>query len=211
MPLRLLSYVTDIINLNIVNKDKLFGNTQVKIPTPKFYVMYNGKQSFGSKEQRLSEAFILQDNEPSLELIAKVIDINVGSGETALTRSVTLQGYSLLVDKIRKNESTGMPRDKAIIKAMDSCIDEDVLVEFLTTHYTEVLKMLNWEYDADAVERVIRYEEREEGRKEGLAEGKAEEKILIAQNLLNLDVSIDKIITATGLTKEEIERLSDTH
>jgi hypothetical protein len=29
----------------------------------------------------------------------------------------------------------------------------------------------------------------------------------IAKNLLNLDISIDKIIASTGLTKEEIENL----
>ena len=38
MPLRLLSYVTDILYLHIVDKDKLYSNTQVMIPSPKFYV-----------------------------------------------------------------------------------------------------------------------------------------------------------------------------
>jgi len=45
MPLRLLSYVTDILHLHIVDKDRLYGNTQVKIPTPKFYVYITANKS----------------------------------------------------------------------------------------------------------------------------------------------------------------------
>ncbi|MCL2223304.1 MAG: Rpn family recombination-promoting nuclease/putative transposase [Oscillospiraceae bacterium] len=44
MPLRFLSFVTDILYLHLVNKDKLYGSTLVKMPTPRFYVLYNGEQ-----------------------------------------------------------------------------------------------------------------------------------------------------------------------
>jgi len=60
-----------------------------------------------------------------------------------------------------------MTRDMAISKAIDSCIDEDVLTEFLTKHYMEVNKMLNWEYDADVEKRVLAEEAREQGLKQG--------------------------------------------
>ena len=43
-----------------------------------------------------------------------------------------------------------MTRDKAIIAGIDACIASDVLTVFLTEHYLEVSKMLNWEYDAEA-------------------------------------------------------------
>lgn len=56
------------------------------------------------------------------------------------------------------------------------------------------------------------YYDHEEFRKQcsydlGLKEGKSEKAIEIAKKLLNLNVSIDNIIEATGLTKEEIESL----
>jgi len=101
MPLRLLSYVTDIMNLHVIDKDMLYGNKQVKIPTPRFYVIYNGEHNFGATELKLSDAFIIQDATPALELTAKVVDINLESGEAALTRSTTLQGYSYLINEIR--------------------------------------------------------------------------------------------------------------
>ena len=190
MPLRLISYATDILNLHIIDKDLLYGTKQVKIPTPKFYVMYNGEQSFGTQELRLSDAFMVKDNEPALELIAKVVDINPNSGEAALRRSTTLQGYSHLISEIRINESAGMTRDKAIVSAIDSCIEQGILCKFLTEHYREVSKMLNWEYDADAERRVLTQEGRREGRREGIAEGRREGVEMLAQ-LVREGVSLD--------------------
>jgi predicted transposase/invertase (TIGR01784 family) len=49
-----------------------------------------------------------------------------------------------------------------------------------------------------------------EGRAEGRAEGQNEEKFAIAKNLLEMDMPTDKIVTATGLTHKEIERLRNT-
>ena len=40
--------------------------------------------------------------------------------------------------------------------------------------------------------------------------GKQEEKIMIAKNMLDLDIDIDKIVKATGLSEEEINNLKDT-
>ena len=66
-------------------------------------------------------------------------------------------------------------------------------------------------------EGIIRYETREEGRKEGIAigeargkkEGKKEEKIEIAKNLLRKKMPINDISEVTGLSKKEIESLSN--
>ncbi len=49
--------------------------------------------------------------------------------------------------------------------------------------------------------------ERAEGRAEGLAEGRAEEKVAIARNLKALGMTAEQIAQATGLTKEEVERI----
>ena len=40
--------------------------------------------------------------------------------------------------------------------------------------------------------------------------GKQEEKLMIAKNMLDLDIDIDKIVKATGLSEEEINNLKDT-
>jgi len=195
MPLRLLSYVTDILNLHIVDKDTLYELKQIKIPSPKFYVMYNGEQNFQANELKLSDAFIVNEKRPSLELIAKIVDINHGSGETALLRSSTLQGYSHLINEIRNNQRIGMTRDKAIATAVDSCIEDDILTDFLTEHYSEVSKMLNWEYDAEAEKRAIRREAQEETISD------------IARKLKEAGMTSTQILEITNLSESEIEQL----
>ena len=47
----------------------------------------------------------------------------------------------------------------------------------------------------------------QEGRAEGRAEGEKEAKINMALKLLNLGVAVDTIVIASGLTKEEVEKL----
>ena len=134
-------------------------------------MLYNGERKLTINEMKLSDTFKVQDSEPMMELVAKIIDINHNSGEVVLNRSSTLQGYSLLIDTVRKNQLTGMTRDKAIAVAIDLCIESGVLTEFLTEHYLEVSKMLNWEYDADAEKRVLTEEGRQQGLQEGMQKG----------------------------------------
>ena len=134
MPLRLLSYATDILHSYVVDRDKLYGSAQVMIPTPKFYVLYNGEQRITEQELKLSDAFILRDSEPVMELVAKVIDINLNSS-IVLNRSGTLQGYAFLIDEVRKNQQNGMTRDAAISTAIDSCIKYYALIEFSAKPY----------------------------------------------------------------------------
>ena len=50
---------------------------------------------------------------------------------------------------------------------------------------------------------------RAEGRAEGLEKGRAEEKLLIAANLKTLGLTTEQIAAATGLTKDEIDRIQD--
>ena len=49
---------------------------------------------------------------------------------------------------------------------------------------------------------------RDEGRDEGRIEGRDEEKLAIARSLKKLDIPIDKIISATGLSRKEVEGLN---
>ena len=48
---------------------------------------------------------------------------------------------------------------------------------------------------------------RAEGRAEGRVKGRAERNLEIAQNLLRIDLPLDQIAIATGLTVEEVEHL----
>ena len=56
-------------------------------------------------------------------------------------------------------------------------------------------------------ERSMFKKAREYGREEGIDVGKKEERILIAKELLKMNFSLEKISIATGLSKEELEKM----
>ena len=62
MPLRLLLYVAEIYK-NILDEKIRYSREQQYIPTPIFYVLYNGKELYPeNKTLRLSDAFIENDD-----------------------------------------------------------------------------------------------------------------------------------------------------
>ena len=110
MPLRLLEYVSRIYE-QIVPAEDRYEKKMIKIPYPEFYVFYNGIEEYPvEKELRLSDAFILPDNkyskdkQISLEILVKVININIDKENPILKRCRILQEYSTLIELIRENK-----------------------------------------------------------------------------------------------------------
>ena len=63
--------------------------------------------------------------------------------------------------------------EDALEKAIDTCINQDVLADFLKKHRAEVTNMILTTYDKDLYEKTLKENAREEGREEGLMEGRA--------------------------------------
>jgi len=203
IPLRLLSYVTDILYTWIVITDELYSSKILKIPTPKFYLLYNGTEVLKEKTLKLSAAFETDGGENSIELVVNVIDINYLSGDVVLNNSESLKGYAYLIEQIRIYMNRGLPRDKAIQAAINHCIETNVLAEFLTINYKEVADMLNLQYDQDAEFRAIRKDAKEEGREEEREKRNLE----IVKNGLDNNIPIETISVMTGLSIEEINKM----
>lgn len=60
MPLRGLIYFSHLYQSYIEKcEDSIFGSKLIKIPTPQYYVFYNGERKFGDKKLlKLSDAFL---------------------------------------------------------------------------------------------------------------------------------------------------------
>ena len=58
----------------------------------------------------------------------------------------------------------------ALEKAIDTCINQDVLAEFLKKYRAEVTNMILTTYDKDLYEKTLKEDAREEGREEIRAE-----------------------------------------
>jgi hypothetical protein len=148
MPLRSLIYVTEILK-PIVKEGDIFSNRILKIPTPKFAVFYNGtKEEPEQYEMKLSDAYEHPTDRPELELICKVYNINKGKNRELLENCPVLKEYMVFVDYVRQYHRKLKYNDleQAIVRAIDRCIEEGVLKEFLIEHRAEVVKMTQLDY-----------------------------------------------------------------
>lgn len=173
MPLRFLQYVSAEYEKLLVSEN-LYGETLVQVPAPHFVVFYNGTRPCKEyQELRLSSAFRTVEKNPQLELWIQVLNINAGFNEKLKEQCRTLKEYMLYVEKIR-SYAKEMPIDGAVNLATDECIREGVLRDFLLENKAEVTKMSIFEYDEEAVRRVLKKEAYENGYTEGHIEGYAE-------------------------------------
>ena len=143
-PLRSLLYLAKeyeaIIKVRNVN---ILQYSQVKIPTPRCIVLYNGQTSRPERETlRLSDAFENKDVEGCLELTVDIININLGNNKELFNSCKTLRDYAILVSKVREFKQDTGNLSEAISKAIDYCIEKDYLREFLVRNRVEVESML---------------------------------------------------------------------
>ena len=76
----------------------IYGSTLVKLPTPRYTVLYNGtsKQPAFMK-LKLSDAFIHEDTSGDFEWTANMVNINHGMNDELLNNCRPLQEYMLLI------------------------------------------------------------------------------------------------------------------
>ena len=172
MPLRNLFYVSDLLQKYIYEEGlDIYSRKQIKIPTPKFVVFYNGDEEQPErKEIRLSKAFSANTGETNMELVVLQININKGQNEELKAACKTLQEYAEFTERAREHRKE-MELEDAIRTTIDECIRDGILKDFLLKNKAEVYHMCLYEFDVELHERVLREEEREEGRLEGRSEG----------------------------------------
>ena len=195
MPLRMLFYVAELFKQYIEPfKEKIYQLNQIELPTPKFYLFYNGRKNEPEQRQmKLSTAF---KNSSGLELVVNFYNLNEGNNENFLKQSESLKSYCIFVNRVEKNLRKGMILEKAIQEAIDYCINADIMAEYLKTRRKEVISMLGFEYDENLARKARDDEVREETREES--------KIEMVKNLLTTNLSLEEIARVVGWTKEKI-------
>ena len=166
MPLRHLIYVTKVLQ-GIARNADLYGSALVKIPTPRFVIFYNGLKKQPEQEiLKLSDAFEKESDAPELELTVTVYNVNLGHNQKILDACQTLKEYAQYVDKVREYAKK-MPFPQAVEEAVDDCIRNGILSDFLRKNRAEAIAMSIFEYDE---EKHLK-SEREYAYREGKAEG----------------------------------------
>ena len=122
-------------------------------------------------ELKLSDCFENTDNEtPCLECTATMLNINYGHNQELMKHCRRLEEYSIFVQCVREYIQSEPSVEDALEKAIDTCIHQDVLADFLKKHRAEVTNMILTTYDKDLYEKTLKEDAREEGREEIRAE-----------------------------------------
>ena len=217
MPIRFLQYIARLYEKLQTPADRYLRKLS-KIPTPEFYVFYNGMEDYPETiTLKLSDAFMTKPDFTPLELEVKVYNINKSKRADVLSRCKTLDEYSLFVAEVRRQ--TELDPENGFTNAVKICIEKGILKEYLQRKAREVINMLIAEYDYDTDIAVQRQESLMIGLQQGLAEGKTlglaegeargsrQKALQDARNFKHLGVSVQIIAQATGLTREEVEKL----
>ena len=176
MPLRGFLYIGQLFQGLIDSGElDLYGSKLAMLPAPQYVVFYNGTQEQPDRmELKLSSAFGPLDKKAGVECTAVMLNINLGHNRKLMEKCRVLKEYSIFVAEVRKGTAEGYPLKEAIERAVDRCIEENILKDILTKNRAEVTNVVLTEYDE---ERHIANEKklsREEGRREGIREGKRE-------------------------------------
>ncbi len=166
MPLRDLLYVSSVLH-NRVKNENLYSKKLIKIPTPQFVVFYNGVDSQPEQQiLRLSDAFEKRQERPALELAVLVYNINLGHNQELLDTCCLLKEYAQYVEQVR-TFAKEMSFPEAVEQAVEHCIRNGILSDFLSENRAEAIAVSIFEYDEEKHIQSERKEWREIGREEG--------------------------------------------
>ena len=204
-PLRGFFYFADLYKVKYFGK-KIYSTRLLKIPTPQYIVFYNGTTNMpDKKELRLSDAFQQPTEQPDIEVVAHMLNINYGHNKELMERCRKLKEYAQFIDIIRHylKENEHWSNEQAISKAIDDCIQNNILRDILQKERLRVMASILSEFDEVGYKEMIRqeaYEDAyEEGHEAGLEEGREQELAHGVKSYIKLAQSIgyaeSKIVT----------------
>ena len=193
MPLRCLMYVGRAYE-QLVDSKARYRTTLVKIPTPEFYVFYNGEKEQPLEQVlTLSDAFMNPAGENSVELKVKVININSDKAHEVLDKCGILKEYSQFISTVRKY----WDEEGAIKKAIKECIEKGILADYLKRKGSEVENMLIAEYSYE--------EDMQVKLQEGIWQGITLSADIFQMVKKNPDLANVQIAENLGCSVEEVE------
>ena len=185
MPLRGLIYFAQVY-MEYINRNgyRLYAESQIQLPFPKYIVFYNGEKDAPDEEELLlSDAFPKEMKEqiPSLECRARVLNINFGHNRELMEKCQRLKQYSELVSIVRDYLEKGMDKEDAMRKAWEEGMRRGLLTDILSRNGTEVIAMLLKEYDLEEAKEYWKKEAAEEATSRTLARDRVLFDLLLTQ------------------------------
>ena len=179
-----------LIHSRLTVKANLYGETIVRIPAPEFIIFYNGKDEMPERQLlKLSDMYSVKEEKPKLKEACR-----------------TLRDYAIYTDKIRAYTEK-MELAEAVDRAINECIEEDILRDFLMEHKAEARAMSIFEYDQERHMQQEREAGIEKGRRIGIAEGEGQLLRRLVQKKLAKGMNIADIAETLEETEERIQEI----
>ena len=212
MPLRCLEYYVNLL-YGIIPAKARYNESLVKIPTPEFYVFYNGKRKTEQDYiMKLSDAFHEAQKEPLCEVKVRFLNIigQEGKNLPVVRKCDMLKQYCEFMEIVfryqaeLKETPTTDEQKTCYEKAIREAISNGILVDYLTRKGTAVINMLTDEYNYDLDMQV----KQEEAFQQGALQGAQQQAIEAATNLLRMEIlSPEQIAQAQDLPLEKVFEL----
>lgn len=197
IPLRMLLYLAATYKDYVEeHKLSLYREKKVSIPRPELYVVYTGNKQHVPDELKLSSLF---EGDGSVELSVKVLR---DDGKGSIVDQYI--AFSQIVDEQVKLHGR---TDEALYETLRICRERKILKPFLDSREKEVVDIMTTLFDEQKVWEIELYNRREEAREEGREEGREEERVAMLRRLLK-KASLPDVAKLTGISQEEIERLT---
>ena len=126
---------------------------------------------------------------------------------------ISLKEYAQYVAKVRKYVSKNISLEEAVTRAVDECIEEGILAEFLVKNKAEVIKVSIYEYDKEFEEKKLRKAEYEAGVEAGielgersLLENQIRKKLKKGKPIEQIADELEEEVTAIQRIIEEIQK-----
>ena len=126
---------------------------------------------------------------------------------------ISLKEYAQYVAKVRKYVSKNISLEEAVTRAVDECIEEGILAEFLMKNKAEVIKVSIYEYDKEFEEKKLRKAEYEAGVEAGielgersLLENQIRKKLKKGKPIEQIADELEEEVTAIQRIIEEIQK-----
>lgn len=165
LPLRFLLYISALYS-SMTREANLYGTKPIELPPPRFVIFYNGKVEQPDRQiLKLSDLYTIKE-ECSLELEAVMLNVNSGHNKELMEMSHTLWEYAEYTARVREYAEV-MELEEAVERAIEECIQEGILKEFLEKNRAEAKNMSIFEYDQEKHMQQEREEAWEKGRTQG--------------------------------------------
>ena len=148
MPLRGMEYFAELYgNYVAENGLNIYVSSLQKIPTPRYYVFYNGTEKQPDVVKlKLSDAFQAPDDSGEFEWTATMLNINYGHNQELLEQCQPLYEYAHFIKLVREHLK-GMGVKEAIDLAIEEAREWECIGSFLYQCKSEVSVMLLTEFD----------------------------------------------------------------